>query len=217
MPEVIIGVDLGLRRDWTAIMAVERHLPQAQNRHTFTVIHLERGHWELPAVVDRAIRVVAEAQSQLGRDHVWLVLDRTGVGEFVPGPFRDAGLNPIPMSITGGHRPTFNWRSSAYPRTAISVRAEGTVPKRDLVGVLQVLLETDRLGFARALPDLDVLIRELNNFRAKISLSGNDVYEAWREGDHDDTVLATALACWFGERGLPAMTPRELTVRISGG
>jgi len=25
-------------------------------------------------------------------------------------------------------------------------------------------------------------------------------YGAWREGTHDDLVLATALACWAGER-----------------
>jgi hypothetical protein len=26
--------------------------------------------------------------------------------------------------------------------------------------------------------------------------TAHDSYEAWREGDHDDLVLATALACW---------------------
>jgi hypothetical protein len=37
----------------------------------------------------------------------------------------------------------------------------------------------------------------------KINIAtGHDSYEAWREGDHDDLVLAVALACWTGERYL---------------
>ena len=41
------------------------------------------------------------------------------------------------------------------------------------------------------------------NFRATISLTGRDSYgagEDWREGRHDDLVLATAMAAWYGER-----------------
>ena len=38
---------------------------------------------------------------------------------------------------------------------------------------------------------------ELLNFRRKINLAtAHDSYEYWRESDHDDLVLATALACW---------------------
>jgi len=29
--------------------------------------------------------------------------------------------------------------------------------------------------------------------------TAHDSYSHWREGDHDDLVLATALACWFRE------------------
>ena len=32
------------------------------------------------------------------------------------------------------------------------------------------------------------------------SMAAHDIYGAWREGQHDDLVLATALAVWFGER-----------------
>ena len=27
--------------------------------------------------------------------------------------------------------------------------------------------------------------------------TGNDTCQAWREGDHDDLVLAVAVACWY--------------------
>jgi hypothetical protein len=44
-------------------------------------------------------------------------------------------------------------------------------------------------------------LRELLNFRVKISLSGHDTYEAWREQEHDDLVLAVGLAAWLAENG----------------
>jgi hypothetical protein len=45
------------------------------------------------------------------------------------------------------------------------------------------------------------LKKELLNFKRKINLkTGHDSYEHWREGDHDDLVLACALACWWVRR-----------------
>jgi hypothetical protein len=71
------------------------------------------------------------------------------------------------------------------------------VPKRDLVGGLQVLLQSGRLKIASSLEHAETLRAELLNFRVKINLAtGHDSYEAWREGDHDDLVLAAALAVW---------------------
>ena len=78
------------------------------------------------------------------------------------------------------------------------------VPKRDLCGVVAVLLETSRLVFAKAQPHLAVLLAELRNFRVKIDpATSHDSYAAWREKDHDDVVLAVALAAWWIEAGAP--------------
>ena len=33
------------------------------------------------------------------------------------------------------------------------------------------------------------------------ALTGNETFESWRERDHDDLVLAVALAIWFGDKG----------------
>jgi hypothetical protein len=39
------------------------------------------------------------------------------------------------------------------------------------------------------------------NFKVKIDpVTAHDSYSAWREQDHDDMVLAVALAAWYGER-----------------
>jgi hypothetical protein len=75
------------------------------------------------------------------------------------------------------------------------------VPKRDLVGILQVALQASRLKVAQGLPEASILVNELLNFRVKINLkTAHDSYEAWREGVHDDLVLSVALACWTAER-----------------
>jgi hypothetical protein len=74
------------------------------------------------------------------------------------------------------------------------------VPKKELVTCLQLLLQQHRLAVASGLPDAEVLLRELQNFRVKITLAANETFGAWREGDHDDLVLAVAQACWHASR-----------------
>ena len=93
-----------------------------------------------------------------------------------------------PIQITGGDQVT---REGGVTR----------VPKRDLVSAAQVALQTGRLKIASDLKDAQTLVRELENFQMKISLdTGHDSYGSWREGAHDDLVLAVALALWCGTR-----------------
>jgi hypothetical protein len=124
-----------------------------------------------------------------------LLIDNTGVGIAISDLFRLARLNFCPITITGSERVTRDGRS---------VR----VPKRDLVSNLQVLLQTKRLKIAARLNEAQTFIDELLNFQVKISLAGHDTYGAWREGTHDDLVLAVALACWAAEKRL---LPKGLT------
>ena len=70
------------------------------------------------------------------------------------------------------------------------------MPKRDLVGVVQVLLQSERLKIARSLPEAQALTQELLSFEAKVTTAANDVYGTWRERQHDDLVLGLALALW---------------------
>jgi hypothetical protein len=74
------------------------------------------------------------------------------------------------------------------------------VPKKVLVSTLQVLLQARRIKAARALPDAALLVKEVQNFKVKVTDSGKETFEAWREGDHDDLVMAVALAARAGER-----------------
>jgi hypothetical protein len=52
----------------------------------------------------------------------------------------------------------------------------------------------------------DTLAKELTHFRVKVSAAGAESFEALRERDHDDLVLALALACWVGQNQPPPYT-----------
>ena len=61
---------------------------------------------------------------------------------------------------------------------------------------LQVAFETRQLMLDRSVRELDALVGELMSMRVAVSASGHERFEAWREGAHDDLVLALALAWW---------------------
>jgi hypothetical protein len=114
-------------------------------------------------------------------------VDATGVGRPVVDLFRQRGLKPIDITITGGNNPNFEngWK----------------VPKRDIIGTVQVLLQADRLKFSADLPLIPQLIQELVAYRVKIDPV--TAHDTWRgEGAHDDMVLAVAIAGYWGMRGL---------------
>ena len=130
----------------------------------------------------------------LGNDAT-LVIDSTGVGRAVTDMFMQYPGRNFPIVaviITAGTTVTRDEETGYWH-----------VPKRDLVGVVQVALQQKRLRFPdpKKLPTVDVLTHELSNFRVTISAAGNDSYAAWRERDHDDLVLALALSLWEAERG----------------
>jgi hypothetical protein len=104
----------------------------------------------------------------------------------------------MPVTITAGDHETSEsgaWR----------------VPKRDLITGLLVLLQREEIDICGHLPESETLVKELSNIRIKISLGGHDTYGAWREGQHDDLVLAAALACWRStKREPPVIGTRRL-------
>ena len=116
-----------------------------------------------------------------------LLADKTGVGAAVIDSFYEKGIYPISVTIHGG--------------SAVTEEVRGfRVPKRDLVASVQTLLQNGRLKIAPEMELAPVLRGELLNFRVKINpATAHDSYEHWREADHDDLVLATALACWYRE------------------
>jgi hypothetical protein len=195
-----------------------RRLNIAQHAGHYDLTHIERlplatPYTAVPARIETIVRTIVrelyrlhaqrlyEATGQGYAKHtsaadITLVVDRTGVGAAVVNLLWEHGLRPVAIMITGGD-------------TVLRVSEdELRVPKRDLAGVIQALLQTRRLRWAKSLPAAQVLKAELETFKARISLSDHhDRHGAgddWREGNHDDLVLAVALATWFGEFGQDA-------------
>jgi hypothetical protein len=78
------------------------------------------------------------------------------------------------------------------------------VPKRDLIIGLQVLMEQGGLQIAEGMKEGATLVKEMAEMRVKVSASAHEQFGAWRRGEHDDLVLAVALACW----GVRKVAPR---------
>lgn len=200
MSDFLIGLDLGQAQDYTALPILERievadDAYRASNGRLGTcqqVYHLRHlGRYELgtryPAIIADVARLVSRPPVA---GHYTLIADATGVGRPVLDMFVDAGLQPVGITITGGHEVTED--DDGFH-----------VPKRDLVSAVQVLFQSGRLKIVDSLPLASTLVKELLAFRVKISEKANDTYGAWREGAHDDLVLAVAMACWYGERTPP--------------
>ena len=191
-----VGLDLGQANDYTAIAVLEEAKLGKRGESPLHVRHLERpplGTY-YPEQVARVKELVSSPELSEERIHPWsrevvrsfpeLVVDATGVGRPVVDMLRKEGLSFSPVLITGGdieHHEHGYWR----------------VPKRNLVSSVQVALQSGQLKIAEDLELAETLRKELLNFRVKVNIStAHDSYEAWREGDHDDLVLAVALACW---------------------
>lgn len=185
-PYYVLGLDLGQTHDYSALTLDEIHARGESNaRHDIRYLHRWKLRTPYPEIVADVSRIVRRAP--LTSEHT-LVVDQTGVGRPVVDMFRAAQLpiNLVAMTITGGNQVTQDGD-------------EWHVPKRDLVSVVAVLLQGGRLKIAPSLKEAATLTGELETFQTKITVAANDVYGAWREGTNDDTVLATAMAVWYGE------------------
>lgn len=229
----LLGVDLGQAADPTALAVLKRtgdlpapgswpitqlHAPasspdwmgqwfkELRERHepsqTIPPPVYHCGHLERLSLGTSYVTVVATVADLLARPPLrgctQLVLDATGVGKPVRDMFVARGLRPLPITIHGGD--------------AVSHDPPGfRVPKRDLIQVVQVLLQQQRLKFAGALPSAPALVEELQNYQVEVSASGHDSYNA-RSGKHDDLILAVAVAAWLAERWwAPARAPAAST------
>jgi hypothetical protein len=213
-PEYFLGLDLGQAKDYTALVILERH-GEGQEAN-FHARHLQRYALgtSYPAIVSD---VIAKLRLEpLAGKELSLAVDETGVGAPVVDLFREAlkrssllapstlgascsqsiqkGVRLKPIHITAGASVNHD-RGVTY------------VPKRDLVSAVQVALQTERLKIASGLSEAATLVRELENFQVKITDAANDTYGAWREGAHDDLVLAVAMALWVANQPKPLMPP----------
>jgi hypothetical protein len=192
--ECFAGFDLGQRRDPSALAVVERADVVLDEMDYVTWERLRARYYRLrflerirlgtpyPDAVGR-VREVVRRPEMAGR--TTLTMDATGVGAPVLDMVRraDLGCGVTPVTVTGGERES---------------HAGGmwNVPKKDLMAGLQLMIEKRELRLSRKVASAHLLGRELADMESRMNRAGHVVYGAWREGEHDDLVMALALACW---------------------
>jgi hypothetical protein len=184
-----VGLDLGLRRDYSAIAVLEFLEEVDGSRDPVTMDfrreriirlrHVERVRIGTPygAVVEHVGKLVQDPRLQ----GCTLVADATGVGAPVIELLRAARLpcRLIAAQITGGSGENSD---GEYHR----------VPKRDLVVGLQILMEQWRFEVVDS-PATAELVNELAGMKGKRGTGGGMQYS----GPRDDLAMALALAWWW--------------------
>ena len=187
-----VGLDLGFRQDYSALAVIsrtdiyhaERDAATYERMRTteFRIRKLARAplNTEYPEIVRRVGKMLRNPEAQ-GRST--LVVDATGVGAAVVQLFKRAqlGATLTPVTITAGDRES---RSGAG----------WNVPKKELLMQLQVMIQQRTLRVAEDCTLRRELIREMQQMRTC-------EFRGWRSGEHDDLVLAVALAAWAAKRG----------------
>ncbi len=220
-PTFLVGLDLGERRDYTALSVLQQHilpgsrtaamladqdnsmLVNAEHEYRYDLIELSRWRGEGYSVVIPKLRALLPTLRQAGFQQQW---DAGRPAQHEPSITLLVDHTGVGIAVVEGIR------NAGIPCQGITITGgdqitndgdDWRVPKRELVARTQVLLETKRLKIASTLPLAATLVAEFDNFRSKKAvLTGHDSYGAgadWREGNHDDLVLSVAMAAWFGE------------------
>jgi hypothetical protein len=198
--EYISGISLGQANEYTALAVLERRVPRdrrddAQPLSSFSVRHLER--FQIGTSYSAIFERISNLFSAKPLPGNVLIADQTAVGD------------PVMRSLQRANTP------GGFKRVVITNGLEATrdakcwqVPKKDLVGILQVLFQDKRLKIVAQLPEVPTLIDELLNFRMKPAPVSTDPLAAWRDGPQDDLLFAIAIATWWIERGRPRVWVR---------
>jgi hypothetical protein len=191
-----LGLDLGKRRDHTAIAVIEKQETRTPWNGTARVVlqirHVERVPLGTPyhLVVDRVRHLVTTHPL---RDNCVLAVDATGLGDPVVEILQRArlGCTITPVTITGQGKTT-------------QINGVYHVPKSDLWTGITLLLEQKQLRISKDMPTAGALSRELSNLR-------NNTLAA-RPGEKDDLSMAVALAVWKARQSSFGLTGTRTAV-----
>jgi hypothetical protein len=193
-PSYIVGLDLGQAQDFSALAVAEQTTGAGSVR--YDIRHLER--WPLGTSYTTVVKHVAALLAMPPLPGSILAVDGTGCGRAIVDMLRQhagiqkAGVTVRPTLITAGQAVTVDGYGYLH------------VAKVQLVSVMHRLFGERRIQFAEALDLAETAEKELRTFKAKVTPAGSEQFLAdWRDGEHDDLVLAVALACWWGERSQP--------------
>jgi len=179
---VSIGVDIGQKRDPTAVAVTEIDYREREGRREdhWLVRYLERLPLgtPYPAVADRLAEIVQNVRKQAELSVIYV--DATGVGQPVVDELVARGLPVTACYFTHGDRRTAEW-------------SRVTIGKAWLVSRLQALGQSKRIHLPHTAEAL-AMERELMGYEIRVSEDANDRYGAFKVGSHDDLVTALGLA-----------------------
>ena len=134
----------------------------------------------IPTIVNRMSEIMSGERLT---KNCHLLLDITSTGAAPIRVFESRGLYPA-TSIDLAN-------TAEEGQTGSSKR----VPLRDVIGVAQVVLQTNRLKVATELELASALVGDLQSFDPKVIARGLDL----RGGRNADLVLALAVGLWWGD------------------
>ena len=177
---VLIGVDIGQKRDPTALAVAEAE--KREEEWHFLVRHLERLPLgtPYPEVSRRLAKVVTAVHARAG-ERPRIFVDATGVGQPVVDLLSVADVRAVACYFNHGDRRT---EKDGH---------EIVIGKAYLVSRLQALLQTRRVHLPRS-SEAEALAQELLDYEIRVDQDANDRYGAFRVGAHDDLVTALGLA-----------------------
>lgn len=184
-----IGIDIGQRRDPSAVSVVE--LKEMKNGERYHYVRYLRRFPLRMLYTDVAARL-KKLDSQLSGGGVELtyIVDATGVG----GAVVEVLHQKLPLAnfeevyITGGINASRNGH-------------EWHVPKGQLVSTLVAAFDADRVYLPKDSKEIEAMVSELENFEISFSESGHDQYggSVPGSGGHFDLLISLALAVYVGE------------------
>ena len=187
-----VGVDIGQKRDPTAIAVAEieyrdSDLPRCKRESHYIIRHLERLPLgtAYPEVSRRIDGICQGVERQTGR-RPDLFVDATGVGQPIVDLLND--------SSRSAHRVWAVYSTYGDRRNEERDENRITLGKAFLVSRLQMLLQFQRIHLPRGHREADPLVQELINYEIRVDENANDKYGAFRVGTHDDLVTALGLA-----------------------
>lgn len=210
MGPVVLGLDIGQKRDPTALAVAEvrerRTGRVVANDHEMEDVFRLRFIAALPLgtpyptvaerVVDK-VEEIATAAREEGRDlerdepaepNISLRIDATGVGapviDLIRQSLRDASVrvNLSEVTFAAGQELHGSWGSEHM-----------RLGKAFMVSRLQALLQTDRIK-APDTAEVRALVRELQNYELRVNDKATLQAGAFRVGTHDDLATALGLA-----------------------
>jgi len=190
--DYVIGVDIGLSFDYTAVVALRRTILGNEPILYDTVLAQKKRRITIPELIRRITEMVSKPPLAY---HTTLVVERNNVGPGVIDPLREKlSASSSPARLISGFVTMGDVESS-----------EGwqkNVPKRDLIAACTVVLDDGRLRTPKTLPGspgVDQLQTELRQFTFHNKGEGVTKYGSENAAIHDDFVMALGWALWYGE------------------